>query len=228
MKVIKKTVVSVTLIAVLLSSGCGIFGLLGTPTRHEKKLPAEYDLAARSGGKLLVLVNKPAWLVTSADIERRLTEAINKHVEARFNKKKKKISLVPYEQITEFRSQKPEHYIPSPARTGEALDADLVLYVVINKYRLTQVTQSSYYKGELAGLAELVGVRTGKVLWPDSIEGKGIRVAFDIEQGGYEAGIARLADSFAYCTIRYFYDCPLDEFRIFDDKSHTSWRQWDD
>jgi hypothetical protein len=228
MKVIKRIVVAVAFLAILLSSGCGVFGLLGTPTQHEKKVPAEYDLAAQSDKKLLVLVNQPAWLGTSADMERRLTEAIHKHIDAKLNKKKKKISLIPYEQIAGFNSQQSEHYVPSPAQTGRQLNADLVLYVVINEYQLTQIPRSSYYKGQLAGVAQLTDVQTGKVLWPDSMDGKSITVAFDVEQGGYEAAVARLANSFAYCTVRYFYDCPLDEFKIFDDKSHTSWQQWED
>jgi len=226
MKVIKKILVAVTLISISFCCGCGIFGLLGTQTQHEKKRPAEYDLATQKGKKLLVLVNQPTWLGTSADMERRLTEAIHKHIDAKL--KKKKVSLIPYEQIAAFNSQQPEHYVPSPAQTGQELGAHLALYVVINEYQLTQISGSNYYKGQLAGLAQLTDVQTGNVLWPDSIDGRGIRVAFDVEQGGYEVAIARLANSFAYCTVRYFYDCPLDEFKIFDDKTHASWQQWDD
>lgn len=228
MRVVKTIVVAVTLVAILLCCGCGIFGLLGTQTQHEKKVPAEYDLVAQNGKKLLVLVNQPTWLLPSADIKRHLTKAIHKHIDAKINKKKKKISLVPYEQIIDFRSQQSERYVPSPTRTGQELGAHLVLYVVIDDYQLTQVAGSDYYKGQLAGLAQLTDVQTGRVLWPDSIDGKNIRVAFDVEQGGYEAAITRLASSFAYCTVRYFYDCPFDEFEIFDDKSHEGWQRWDD
>lgn len=226
MHVINKIIVAITIFAISLCCGCGVFGLFGTPARREKKVPAEFDLKAQSEKKLLVLVNQPAWLVTSADMNRRLTTAIHeklmdKHTTGYRN-------LILYEQVADYLSRQPDNYVLSPEQVGRQLGAQLVLYVVLDKYELSQVSESDYYNGLLAGRVQLVDVRMDEILWPDSANGKSIRIEFEVEKGGYETAVVRLNNSFAHCTVRYFYDCPVPQFKIFDDKSHAGWQQWGD
>jgi hypothetical protein len=79
-------------------SGCNLAGVvpvLGTPTRYEKKIPPEYDLAQHEDQKILVLVNQPGWLGAQANLRYYLTEAINEHLTARV--KVKSAYLVGYE-----------------------------------------------------------------------------------------------------------------------------------
>ena len=47
----KRLTVFFVLAAVFFCSGCGIVGLMGTPSQYEKKIPAEYDLAEAKGPK---------------------------------------------------------------------------------------------------------------------------------------------------------------------------------
>jgi hypothetical protein len=83
-----------------------------------------------------------------------------------------------------------------------------------------------YYKGRLAGRVGLFETSTGQRLWPITESGKRINVLFDVEKGGYTASSTRLLKAFAHCTTRYLYDCPVEKFKIFEDKSSNEWENW--
>jgi hypothetical protein len=210
--------------AVLFDSGCGLISLLGTPTRHEKKVRAEYDLTRNRGQRMLVLVNQPSWLDAQANLRYYVTTKMNEQLS-----KKTKIkpgNLVPYSEVSEFRSNRGDYAFLSPPAVGAALKADTVLFVTINSYELNNLDAMGYFKGFLSGECALYDVPTGKKLWPGSTGSKSVKVGFDIESRGREAAVDRLAGSLAYCTVRYFYDCPEAQFKIADDKSNIGWESW--
>lgn len=223
----RKLTVFFTLVMLLPHSGCklgAVVALVGSPTDHEKKIPAEYDLGEREGEKILVLVHEPGWLGARVNLRYYVTEAINENLT-----KKVKIKaeyLAGYDELSKFRSNQPNFALLPVAEVGVALDASMVLLVVAEDYQLTKMGEMDYYKGFLAGRAALVDVGSGKQLWPKSGESKSVRVGFEMVQGSPESAVVRLAADFAHCTVRYFYGCAVAKFKIPDDRSGAGWDSW--
>jgi hypothetical protein len=208
-------------------SGCNLAGVvpvLGTPTRYEKKIPPEYDLAQHEDQKILVLVNQPGWLGAQANLRYYLTEAINEHLTARV--KVKSAYLVGYDELSKFRSNQHNFSLLSVAEVGAALDASMVLLVVVEDYQLTRMGEMDYYRGFLAARTMLVDVGSRKKVWPKSGESKTVKVGFEMWQGSQGTAVTRLAASFAHCTVRYFYGCTVANFKIPDDRSGAGWEDW--
>lgn len=222
---VKYFIVALLFCGILLGGSCQIFGIMSTPTRHEKKVPAEYDLAAEKGKTILVYVEQPSWLSASGNLSREVSEAL----EAQLKNKIKTLdkSLIGYERVSALRSESPEYYELRAREIGRRLDADMVLVAALDEYALSKVIQTEYHKGQLAGRVALIRTDDGVKVWPDSESGKVITVGFDVERGDYSTAVKRLANSFAYCTVRYLYNCPMDEFKIFDDRSGEAWQRWE-
>jgi len=208
----------------LLFGGCGIVSVLGTPSSHEGKVPAEYNLAEHPDRKVLILVNQPAYLNAQTNLRYYLTKSLRKSLIL-------KVAISPeyvidYDKLSEFRSSKPGFSLLSPAEVGKALVADMVLFVTINDYELSEVAQSGYYKGFLGVQAILFDTVTGERLWPKTAKSKGIKVGFDMEKANQEIAVDKLAAACAYCTTRYFYTCRKNKFKIAEDRSDISWESW--
>jgi hypothetical protein len=223
----RKLSVFLGLVMVFPHSGCNLAGIvpvLGTPTRYEKKIPAEYDLAEHEDQKILVLVDQPGWLGAQANLRYYVTEAINENLE-----KKVKIEaeyLVGYDELSKFRSNQADFSLLSVVEVGAALDANMVLLIVVEDYQLTRMGATDYYKGFLASEALLIDVGSGEALWPESGESRTVRVGFEMEQGTQESAVGKLASDCAHCTVRYFYDCIVANFKIPDDWSGEGWERW--
>lgn len=224
----KKIVVFLASAVVVFSSGCGFFGIvavLGTPGGHEKKITAEYDLAEHRNQKILVLVNQGVWLDVGVNLRYYLTEAVNENLA-----KKVEIgpdNLIAYGQLAEFRSKQARVAHLFPAELGKALGADMVLLVEIDSFVLSELPESGYYKGYLNARAVLLETATAAKLWPESESGKSVKVGFDIEPGGREAAVARLAGASAYGVVRYLYNCGRNKFKFSDDRSGAHWQDWE-
>ncbi|MHC4644860.1 MAG: hypothetical protein ACYTBJ_05115 [Planctomycetota bacterium] len=202
-------------------SGCALVGLLGTPTSHEEKIHAEYDLTNQENKKILVLVNQPAWLLPRANLRYHLTEAVN----AQLTRKTKIPSeyLASYGQLSEFRANRTDFSSLSGVEVGAGLGADMVLLVTIEDCVLQPLGDEQYYKAALSARTALFDVAGRARLWPSSADGKNIRVGFEVESRGREVAVARLTSTAAYCIVRYFYDCPKDQFKIVDEMPDVAW-----
>jgi hypothetical protein len=207
--------------AILWCSGCGFVSIFGTPTRHEKKIPAEYDLAQHKVEKILVLVNQPGWLKAQSNLRQGLTSTLNEGLEARVGFVPER--LVTYDELWKWRSARGDFSQLSPVETGAALGADLVLFVTIEAFELERTADTRYYKGLLGVRAALYNTATKENLWPRTNSGKRVVVGFDVERRGPEVAVSRLVGGAARCTIRYLFDCPVAEFDISDDRSTLNW-----
>ena len=202
-------------------SGCGIVGLVGSESPYEKKIPAEYDLAAQKGRKVLVLVEQPGWLSAQANLRYYLTEAVREKLIA--NVKVKPKYIISYSELSEFRSNRNDFSSLSPAAVGKALGADIVLLVTIEDYQVGEVGGSGYFNGFLGAQAALFETASGEKVWPESAESKGVKVSFETGEQGQEAAVERLVNACAHCTSRYLYNCPRYKFKISDEKRNIGW-----
>lgn len=224
---IKKIIVLFVLAGLFFCGGCSLptlVSVFGTGTRGEKKVIAEYDLSKHKRQKVLVFVDQPGWLAAKTNLRYYITRQMNKALEQRVGIKTE--FLVDYEQLSKYRGSILDVSKVGPIEVAKGLNADVVLLVTIEDFELIGLMQKDYYKGSLTSRAALLDVATSEKLWPESQEGKLVRISFEIEDAGRQAAIARLAFGSAYCTVRYFYNCPVNKFKIADDKSGGAWRNW--
>ena len=204
--------------------GCGLIAKMGSPSSHEKKIPAEFKLAEPEGQKILVFVKQPAWIGAPPALRGILTEIMN--VRLLENAKLSSRSVIDYETLSDFRLKRVDFSMMSEAEIGKALGADLILLLVLDGYSMSKLPDTDYYKGLLEGQAVLIEVETNKKLWP--VDGsRVVRVGFEVEVLGAGAALSRLANSMAHCVTRYFYDCPRNKFKTADDRSGVGWESWD-
>ena len=76
----KKPIIFLILISVVLSGGCGLISILSSPTRHEQKITAEYNLTKLKDEKILVLVSADDILSRMTNMRYNLTDALNKNL----------------------------------------------------------------------------------------------------------------------------------------------------
>ncbi|MCJ7692964.1 MAG: hypothetical protein MUO22_06060 [Sedimentisphaerales bacterium] len=215
------------LITLLLAfcSGCQAIGVLATPTRHEREIPAEYDLTGQTDKRVLVLVKQPAYLNAQENLRYYMTNVVRENLATKTRIDRE--NIVSYERLSEFRSSEPDFSLLEPVAIGMALKAEMVLLIVVEDYELYEMAKTGYHKGALASRSVLLESSTGKKLWPQAESSKSVRVGFEFEGRGREVAVTRLAAAAGHCIVRYFYDCSKKKFRIADDKTHISWGDWD-
>ena len=224
----KKLICFSIFVALVWQSGCGLLGIvgvMGTPSSHERKVTAEYDLAGRRDEKILVLVNQGPWLNAEVNLRYYLTEALNDNLVN--NIKIKPDNVINYTQLAVFRSGQSNFSLLSPVQIGKAMAADIVLLAEVDDFELKQLPEEGYYKGLLQTRAILFDTATGANLWPDSEKGKVITVGFDMVSGGRAVAVERLVAASAYGTVRFLYNCPKEKFRFADDRSGAHWQNWE-
>jgi len=206
-------------------SGCrlaGIVSLAGTPGYHEQTVTAEYDLQGHTEDKLAILVEQPAWLDSQINLPYYITRAMRATILAKI--KDAPSDIVEYEQLVDYRSRTPDFSLLSPKEIGTGLDADLLLLVMIEDYRLKNLDQQ-VFSGSLDLRCSLFHTRTGAKLWPRQGGAKSVRVGFDAE-GPRQKAVTRLAMYGAFGTVRYLYDCPKKNFKFSDDRNREVYQQW--
>ncbi|MCX5635404.1 MAG: hypothetical protein NTW55_06180, partial [Planctomycetota bacterium] len=73
-----KKLIALSVVAAILSlfhGGCGVAARMGTPTSHEIKIPAQYDIMKNKGDKILILAEQPGWLNVQVDMRSYLTDS---------------------------------------------------------------------------------------------------------------------------------------------------------
>jgi hypothetical protein len=131
-------------------------------------------------------------------------------------------NILSYDELSEFRSNKDDFSSLSPSEVGKALGADIVLLVTIKDYQIVELDESGYYNGSL-GVQAAIFEAGGKQVWPKDSVGKSIKVGFETGEHGQEAAVNRLVNACAYCTSRYFYNCPKYKFKLFDEHMDVGW-----
>lgn len=209
---------------VFFCNGCGLASMAGTPTRHEKKIQAEYELREQKDKKILILVEQPARLNAAANLRYYLTRDIREYLVKRVRIPAE--GLISYEKLVELRNNQADFLRLSPLEVGRGLQADIVLLVVVEDFRLYNMAETGFLKGFLSSRAVILDTSMGEKVWPKSFDSKGIKVGFEFDVRSREVGVSRMTAASAHCLTRYFYDCPMDKFRIADDRSGEAWENW--
>jgi len=210
--------------SVFFCNGCGLGSMIGTPTRHEKKVPAEYELREQKDKKILILVEQPARLMGTANLRYYLTRDIREYLIKKVRMPAG--GLISYENLVEWRNNQGDFSRLTPIEVGRGLEADIILLVEVEDLQLYDMAKTSFVKGFLSCRAVILDTSTGEKVWPKSFVGKGIKVGFEFDERGRGVGVARLTAASAHCLTRYFYDCPIDKFKIADDRSGEAWENW--
>lgn len=216
-----KIIVSLVAILGLLNSGCVIVAKLGTPTRSEKIIDAEFMLAEHDYGKIAIVVrgqNKNMeserlgsniYIATKASLINNKLITSEDLIRDRFYKDYKN-SVANFNEL-------------SLRQIAETLNVDTILEITIDKYKLTNMAGTNYYEGSIKLGGSLYSLEQDMVIWPEDGFSKQVSLGFDIDSNGHEAAMKRLAVKGSHCITRYLYNCPLPNFKVSEESTGQQW-----
>lgn len=220
----KRATTLIALAAALISGGCGLVSVLGTPSGTEEAIKAKYDISQKYNEKIVVLVNQPHWVDSPLNMQKEITDKINAYFRVHF-KKMPETSIINYETIKEARAGNVDLTTMSPIEIGQKFDAGLILYVEIIDFSFSQLSAGTYYSAEMKTSSALYDGRTGEVLWPQQKGESIVSLVVEAEKGVPQT-VARLATANAHCILRNFYDCKRVKYRIVDEQKQFDAEQW--
>jgi len=203
-----------TLVLLAMTTGCADY-------EWEKPIVAEYNLEKENDKKVVIFVDQPNWLNAEDNLQYYITRAFSYQLINNVGFKPK--SIIPYAELSDYRSKLKDASLYSPLDIAKGLKADLLIIVKVDGYNLYDMDNTGYYKGYLAGQVLLVDVETKEKLWPNNAESKSLKVAVDAEVGGREAAVRKLTGAFGHCSVRYLYDCLKKNFSIAEDRTSLRW-----
>ena len=210
-----KIKIILTCLALTVCSGCAVVSSLGTPTSHEKKIPAEFNLADYDSGKVAVIITSNADNEQGNRIRNYLSKAVATNLAAR--EIVSPLNIISYNTIYNVSPTPVPNNDAIVTRIAASTEAKTVIKVEIKKYKLEKLSTTEYYEGSLSVSSSILDTASGQSLWPGAGFGKEVIVSFDVESKGYEAASKRLANAAAHCITRYLYDCPLNNFKIYEE-----------
>ncbi len=205
----------------VVSAGCNVGGFLASPTSHEKKVPAEYNLRGAQK-KVLVYVDEARQGSTPADVRAAIDAAVRRLLMTKVRIKEQYVA----EAIDYAPARMAAYSQLSPVQIGREAGADLVLYVRVESHDMHQLHSAGYFSASVITRSVLLDTASGEVVWPKGEDVKLARIRFELETKGREAAIERLARATAHCVTRHFYDCPGDEFRSGDEQKEYDKIYW--
>ena len=210
------------LVAAVFCGGCSIMGVLASPSAHERRIEAEYDLRKRQDEKILVFVDESKGGDSSLDFRMDLSERIIYDLEkkARISQK----NLIGYEEIASLRQLRGDFDILLPAQIGKELGAGLVLYLQIVDYSLYGKSHERYYNGNLVSRCVVVDSATGEILWPVDRKVRYIRARVELDVDREKVN-QRLIRATSHITTRNFYNVPWPKYECNDEAAEykTDW-----
>ena len=210
--------VCVAILSCFLCSSCDFIGVIASPTRHEQKVPAQFDLNSRLDDKILILIDKSPG--TNCDVE--LQAGLSKAVEIFITEKTRLEGedIASADSLSLLNTLGQDSFVLDPLKIGTELSVDIVLYILIEKYSLYEMAGQGYYEGSLTTRSMLFDINSSKVLWP--LNGESRKVIVDVELGGSgrKAAVVRMARTTGHCIIRNFYNCRKDQFKIAEERKY--------
>jgi hypothetical protein len=201
---------AISLLCLLATSGCVALGFLLSPGPFEKKTTPIYDLKAQQDRKVLIWIECPRSSGVDYDVAEKLALAFQ-------------LTLI------EKGGLESENVILNPATDSGNLSLDLMeiarsknagylLLVQVDEYSTDFLRVRDYYSGEIITRSVLQDTDLGSRVWPRYPEGKMVQISVEMETGGRDALVSRLASAAAHCTLRYLYPCDKLKFKHSDER----------
>jgi hypothetical protein len=205
--------------------GCAVISWVTAQFAPPKKVPAVYK--APKGKKVLVFVDDVRRPVSYEPIKRLLTDRLNEQLDEHNIAGE----TVPYDRLVDVMAATPSFHRLSVSEVGERVDAELVLYVEINRFSLRDDPDSPLWAGTLDTTVRWMEVGQGR-LWPrDRPRGQPVKPVelpmVDEPSPTYGQKVAsELATKMADRIARLFYDHKIDPVQAEMDErapSNTGW-----
>lgn len=160
----------VVLLAIL--PGCAVFAYLVTEFAPAQTVEAVYELPKDK--RVLVFVDdygNPDDAVAARDIKRRLTRKLNHE----FEQYEMVAATVPYAKLVDVQGATPNFRSLRTEEVGQKVDADLVVYVHLDRFVLRDPDSGRLWHGRLECSLKVLNVKQGMAgrggrLWPQDAE----------------------------------------------------------
>lgn len=199
----------VILCAFIVIPGCTIFGILGTPTSHERVIEPEYDLQKQQDRKILFWLECPRSSGVDYDVQKKLIYSFKLYLT-------EKAGILPENVIWD--SSDSHGFSQDPVKIAQSLGAGYILMVQVTEYEMIRLNVRDYYAGQMLSQAVLMDADLGMAVWPRNTATKIVHVGVDLETKGRENAVSRLVSSTVHCTLRYLYPCKKLDFKTADEK----------
>jgi hypothetical protein len=147
----------------LVVGGCGLFGALYgaliDPFIPTAKVAAQHDMSEK---KVLIWVDD-AYLAQPHHLLRR---ELTNQLASNLRQNQAVADLVDYSQMARFRQTNPNYADQTIQQLGRQMQADEVLYIMIDKFQLQHQAGKGFYRPQLSGYSKVIDVATGNRLWP--------------------------------------------------------------
>lgn len=172
--------ITTLILLALTMSGCGLFGalygVLIDPLIPRPKAPAEHDMSDKT---VLIWIDD-AFLAQSHHLLRR---EITYQLARKLQENRAVGSIVDDDGITRFRRAHPNYADMTIQQLGRQLQADEVLYVLIDKFQLYYQAGREFYQPQMSGYSKVIDVATGSRLWPQDQSHRPFTLASKLTQG---------------------------------------------
>ncbi len=206
--------ITIAMAGLALGSGCKAIGFFASPSYHEMKIPAEFDLKEHQAGGVMVLVEPSRGSYTGSALRTDLKTKIEHFL---IKKARIKSKYIIAETTDPAALTQEAGSIPlGPREIAGREGAALVLYVRVEDYSLYGLEKQGYYSGSLAARSLLIDVDSGDIIWPKQPEGRITRAKVQVETKGRDAVHSRLTTAIAHGLSRYLYDCPKPNYKMND------------
>lgn len=216
------------LIATMFSGGCAVIAWPFGQFAPAKKIKAMYELPKDK--RICVLVENRTYGGSLESVKRNLTSYLN----AELQKHSLAREVVSYDNLIDFRLSTPNYNSMSVAEIGQKFNANMVLYVHIDKFTLKDNLSDTLWHGQCKATVKVIKVAPGITrykarLWPkDRLDGYPVKpVDRDVvanSSPNYGAQLAqKLSMQMADHIAKVFYDHRLSgidgrEGRVTDDR----------
>ena len=200
------TVMVVVVLLPTMLGGCGLigafYGIFIDPLIPPPTIKAEHDM---SGKKVLV------WVETTAGVENAiLRRTLTQKVQEQLQQHQAVREVIPYERISQFRLSRPD-YVQMPVQDlGKHLEAEEVLYVLIDRFEPRYEAAEGFFRLDLTGYVKVVDSADGERVWPVAQTKQPFGRTGQMAQGSGQAFEDKLVRDFcadlAEEISRYFYD----------------------
>ena len=191
---------------VISQAGCAVVAWTAAQFKEQEKIRAFYH--PPKDKRFLVLVESRTPLNYPV-IKIDLAERINKIL----IEKELAASIIPHEMLANLSAARKNYNQMAISEIGEALGADVVLYVEIDEFSLRESRASPLWQGRLSTSIWLVASPSGERLWPDLPPRMGQPVdavkTETVEESSRYYGrkiSEELADMMASKICKFFYD----------------------